>query len=219
MPLESLYLDATPGTQFGFESQINDNDSDKRDHISHWWIETGDPSWNNSSTWGTAVFQNTRSYTTAVKDRNVGPVQYELAQNFPNPFNPTTTIAYGLKNSGKVRLSVFDIMGKEVAVLVDGSQAAGTIRFQFNANNLSTMYLYDCRPDQMFTKKMTLVNNDLRLFLKSFRRPQVSAAGVLMLTPFQKSYLVNTIFSRVAVSKSKNTVAEGRTVGSNRPRK
>ncbi len=158
MPLESLYLETAPGTQIGYETQINDNDSDKRDHISHWWIETGDPSWNNSSTWGTAVFQNTKSYT-AVKEKSVVPTQYDLAQNFPNPFNPTTTIAYGLKNSGKVRLSVFDIMGKEVAVLVDGSQVAGSHQVQFNANNLSTgMYFYKLQTaDQVFTKKMTLV--------------------------------------------------------------
>jgi hypothetical protein len=158
MPLETLYLDTTPGTQFGWETQINDNDSDTRNHISHWWIQTGDPSWNNASTWGTAVFQNSKSIL-AVKEKNVVPSQYELAQNFPNPFNPTTTIAYGLKNSGKVRLSVFDIMGKEVAVLVDGSQAAGSHQVQFNASNLSTgMYFYKLQTaDQVFTKKMTLV--------------------------------------------------------------
>jgi hypothetical protein len=158
MPLESLYLDTAPGTEFGFETQINDNDSDKRDHISHWWIESGDPSWNNASTWGTAIFQNTKNFT-AVKEKSVVPTQYDLSQNFPNPFNPTTTIAYGLKNSGKVRLSVFDIMGKEVAVLVDGAQAAGSHQVLFNASNLSTgMYFYKLQTaNQVFTKKMTLV--------------------------------------------------------------
>jgi hypothetical protein len=157
IPLETLYLETTEGTQIGYETQINDNDSDKRDHTSHWWIPTGDPASQNCSVWGTAVFKNR---LTAVNDKSVAaPSQYELAQNFPNPFNPTTTIAYGLKNSGKVRLSVYDIMGKEVAVLVDGSQAAGSHQVQFNANNLTTgMYFYKLQTaDQVFTKKMTLV--------------------------------------------------------------
>jgi hypothetical protein len=57
MPLESLYIDPTPETQIGIEFQVNDNDTDKRDHISHWWIPEGDPSWNNASTFGTAVLQ------------------------------------------------------------------------------------------------------------------------------------------------------------------
>jgi hypothetical protein len=157
VPLASLYLETADGTPIGYETQINDNDSDKRDHISHWWIPVGDPASQNCSVWGTAVFKNS---LTAVNDKSVAaPSKYELAQNYPNPFNPTTTIAYGLKSSGKVRLSVFDIMGKEVAVLVDGTQAAGSHQIQFNAINLTTgLYFYKLQTaNQVFTKKMTLV--------------------------------------------------------------
>jgi len=159
MPLESLYLDTTPGTPIGYETQVNDNDEAARNHISHWWIESGDPSWNNASTWGNAIFSNTDSYPTAVSSKSVTPNQYELAQNYPNPFNPTTTITYGLKSTGNVRLSVFDILGKEVAVLVDGTQSAGSHDVQFNASSLSTgMYFYKLQTaDQVLTKKMTLV--------------------------------------------------------------
>jgi len=71
------------------------------------------------------------------------PLQVELAQNFPNPFNPTTTIAFRLQTTTDVRLSVHDVLGREIAVLVDGVQPAGTFQAQFDASNLASgMYIY-----------------------------------------------------------------------------
>ena len=52
------------------------------------------------------------------------PATYTLAQNYPNPFNPTTRIAYALPASGRARLAVYDVMGREVAVLVEGVKTA-----------------------------------------------------------------------------------------------
>ncbi|MGE5315813.1 MAG: GLUG motif-containing protein [Acidobacteriota bacterium] len=72
------------------------------------------------------------------------PKEYALAQNYPNPFNPSTTIGYQLPVSGKVKLVVYDILGKEAAVLVDEAQEAGTYRVQFDASRLSTG-VYFCR--------------------------------------------------------------------------
>jgi hypothetical protein len=60
------------------------------------------------------------------------PRQYALAQNFPNPFNPTTTIAYDLKEGGHVSLTVFSLLGHEVAKLVSGYQQAGSYSVPFN---------------------------------------------------------------------------------------
>jgi hypothetical protein len=66
-----------------------------------------------------------------------------LEQNYPNPFNPTTSIAFTLKEAGLVRLSVFDVLGREVAVLMNGNQAAGSYNVSFNASALPTgVYLY-----------------------------------------------------------------------------
>jgi len=67
-----------------------------------------------------------------------------LLQNYPNPFNPTTTIAYVLRRSSDVRLSVLDVLGREVAVLVDGSREAGWHEVQFNASGLASG-AYLCR--------------------------------------------------------------------------
>jgi hypothetical protein len=97
----------------------------------------------------------------AVSDKETDniPVTCNLSQNYPNPFNPTTTIAYALKVNGKVRLSVYDLMGEEVAVLVDGIQSAGNHEAQFSGVNLTSgVYFYKLQAaDQVITRKMMLV--------------------------------------------------------------
>ncbi|MEW6655190.1 MAG: T9SS type A sorting domain-containing protein, partial [Bacteroidota bacterium] len=71
------------------------------------------------------------------------PASYTLQQNYPNPFNPSTTIKFSIPKSGNVRLVVYDILGKEVATLVNNFLNAGQYNFQFNAANLASgIYLY-----------------------------------------------------------------------------
>ena len=69
--------------------------------------------------------------------------EYALHQNYPNPFNPSTSITFDLVESGSVSLKVFDIMGREVAVLVNGSRDAGRHTVAFDATSLpSALYIY-----------------------------------------------------------------------------
>ncbi len=84
---------------------------------------------------------------------------YHLAQNFPNPFNPTTKIEYNLIKSGLVTLKVFDILGREVATLVNEVQTTGVKEVEFNAANLpSGIYFYTINTGGFTdTKKMILV--------------------------------------------------------------
>ena len=75
---------------------------------------------------------------------NQVPAEFNLYQNYPNPFNPGTTIAFDLAKASTVKLVVYDILGNEVAVLINNlSFPAGNFEFTFNASNLSSgVYLY-----------------------------------------------------------------------------
>jgi hypothetical protein len=89
------------------------------------------------------------------------PTGFVLSQNYPNPFNPTTKIQYFVPiESGPVTLKVYDLLGREVATLVDNEQKpAGIYEVKFNARNLpSGMYIYRLQgQDVSLTKKMILI--------------------------------------------------------------
>jgi predicted outer membrane repeat protein len=74
---------------------------------------------------------------------NVIPKEFSLSQNYPNPFNPSTTIKYGLKTDSNVRLTIYNIIGQEVATLVNQKQQAGNYSVNFDASNLASgAYIY-----------------------------------------------------------------------------
>lgn len=74
---------------------------------------------------------------------NTTPDTYVLSQNYPNPFNPTTTIQYQVPQGSNVKIVIYDALGRQVAVLVDGFQSAGTYSTNFNASNFASgVYFY-----------------------------------------------------------------------------
>ena len=95
----------------------------------------------------------------AIESAEAVPDKYDLAQNYPNPFNPTTTIHYDLPEAASVVLKVYDILGKEVATLVNDSQEAGAYDVQFDAAKLSTgVYFYTIRAGEFsMTRKMMVI--------------------------------------------------------------
>lgn len=90
---------------------------------------------------------------------DVIPESYSLAQNYPNPFNPATTIRYAIPAEQFVTLKVYNVIGQEVATIVEGVQSAGTYSAQFDASKLATgLYVYRLTAGNFVqTKKMMLV--------------------------------------------------------------
>ena len=93
------------------------------------------------------------------EDFGVVPVAFELSQNYPNPFNPSTEIKFTLTKSGFTTLKVYDMLGREVATLVNENLGVGAFKATFDASNLTSgTYLYRLTANgQSISKKMMLV--------------------------------------------------------------
>ncbi|RPH97971.1 MAG: T9SS C-terminal target domain-containing protein [Calditrichaeota bacterium] len=111
----------------------------------------------------TAVFSGIlwKTKPTAVEEQitDVLPTAFELQQNYPNPFNPTTTIEFALPTDSKVKLTVFDVLGREVSALIDGRMEAGLHHVTFDAAQYASgVYFYRLQAgDQLAQKKMILI--------------------------------------------------------------
>jgi hypothetical protein len=105
--------------------------------------------------------QNLYDIQTDVKENEKIPDKFELLQNYPNPFNPATNISYTLHSSSHTTLKVYDLLGREVATLVDAFQPAGRYSVQLSAGNYqlsSGVYFYRLvAGEHSFTKKMLLI--------------------------------------------------------------
>jgi len=97
--------------------------------------------------------------TPVVEQPNEIPSDYYLAQNYPNPFNPVTTIEFGLPEESQVKLSVYNIIGQEIKVLLNGELKAGRYKVNFDAGELSSgIYFYMLKAnDRIFKRKMVLI--------------------------------------------------------------
>jgi len=93
------------------------------------------------------------------KEENILPSEYGLSQNYPNPFNPTTTIKYNIYETSFVSLKVYNVLGKEVSILVKEEKSIGTHTIEFDATGLpSGIYFYRLEAgDINITKKMILL--------------------------------------------------------------
>ena len=87
------------------------------------------------------------------------PTSYILEQNYPNPFNPATTISYSIPKESRVSLKIYDVMGREIAELMTGRQAAGSYNVEFDASSLASgTYFYKLTAEDFISvKKMVLL--------------------------------------------------------------
>jgi len=100
-------------------------------------------------------------YTTSIEEIKLDliPKHFELFQNYPNPFNPSTLIKYSVPENGFVKLSVYNLVGEEVKLLISGQVDAGFYEIEFDATSLpSGIYFYKLQAgNYVETKKMVLL--------------------------------------------------------------
>jgi hypothetical protein len=109
-------------------------------------------------THGRGVWETKLSLVGVIHHNNNIPFSYTLEQNYPNPFNPITIIRYSVKDAGFVKLSVYDVLGREVEQLVNTFQQAGSYTVQVDGSKLSSgVYLYKLQTEKYSeTRKMIL---------------------------------------------------------------
>ena len=102
-------------------------------------------------TYGTLVFVEDESLLI--------PSEFNLSQNYPNPFNPSTIIAYSIPQRSNVSLKIYDVLGKEIATLIDEQKEAGLYEIKFDASKLSSgVYIYSIQAgDFLESRKMILI--------------------------------------------------------------
>jgi len=100
-----------------------------------------------------------RGAATLVGEINHEPIHFYLAQNYPNPFNPSTTIHFSIPKSGNVKVKVYDVLGNEVASLIDEYKEAGRYKVTYDASGLSSgVYFYNLQSGSFAqTKKLQLI--------------------------------------------------------------
>jgi len=172
------------GDDIGFAISIHDNDNgaSTRDNSIEWAAQLLDNVWNSCTNMGyielldnhkmkyipeslrdpSIVNSNPDMYipkSSAVAEKSNVVKNFNLSQNYPNPFNPVTSISYSLEKLSDVKISVYDPLGREVEILVNGMKPAGTNTVYFDGSNLNSgVYFYQLKAGAFIqTKKMVLL--------------------------------------------------------------
>ena len=163
----SAYVFKRTGTSWVQEAKLLPSDGTTEDHFglstsisSDYAVVGAYADDDNGSSSGSVYLYTGFAAAVAVENEEVDlPVEFVLSQNYPNPFNPETKIWYSLPHSGDVNLIIYNILGKEVARLVDGFQTAGKYNSIWNASNFASgIYFFRLQAgDFVQTKKMALL--------------------------------------------------------------
>lgn len=144
--------------EFGFEisNADRDNDVQGRSHVRHWWTSDGN-TWQYANLFGTAIL--TQGGGVAVEKDPSLITSYSLDQNYPNPFNPSTSISYSVPKTEKVKLTVYNVLGHQVAQLVNDEKPAGNYTVKFDGSNLASgIYFYKLEAgSNLLVKKMVFL--------------------------------------------------------------
>lgn len=113
--------------------------------------------WRNADYFGTAVLADDLS--TGINSSETNPVQFKLLQNYPNPFNPSTVISYHVPMLSDVTLKIYDVLGREISILVNEEKKVGSYEVNFDGSNLTSgIYFYILSVGEFYdTNKMMLL--------------------------------------------------------------
>lgn len=105
------------------------------------------------------AYENSNGILVSINEEPFSVDKFELFQNYPNPFNPSTKIKYSLPEDSYVELKLFDVLGREVAMIVNNEQDQGFYEVEFNASQLASgVYLYKIQAGKYIkTRKMILM--------------------------------------------------------------
>jgi hypothetical protein len=110
------------------------------------------------TTFGGIIAVRQLSLVLAIEPETDLPESFELRQNYPNPFNPYTTITYTVPRAQEVTILVYDVLGREVASLVNGRKSAGEHRVTFDASGLSSgVYVYRMQTERFAQSKKLMI--------------------------------------------------------------
>jgi hypothetical protein len=159
---DASYPESNPTTLTGSHNWSNaaENDNDENTliiediFIANKFMQEFKKRYNESGGTGTFVIP-----ITDVADYGIKEMKYQLFQNYPNPFNPTTTIKFEIPKQQHIRVSVYDILGREVKVLFDDVALPGIMAIDFDGQNLASgMYIYQLKADNYtVSRKMMLL--------------------------------------------------------------
>ena len=147
------------GYRLPIDFAFNDRDNTpNREGILTYSPYNEDQSWRDVSRWLYTWIGN-KWEPTSVEREDVVVKDYQLYQNYPNPFNPTTEIQFALPKNDYVTLKVYDVLGKEIATLIEGELQSGLYKVNFDASKLTSGVYYYRLTGSSFsqTKKMMLV--------------------------------------------------------------
>jgi hypothetical protein len=148
---------AEEGMRVIFEPTWHDNDGSYEGNIVLSSLNN-DNAWQTTNVWShTYIGRYDGNILSA--DEDIVATRFELKANYPNPFNPTTTIEYSIGMAGQTRLMVYDIMGREIAMLVNEYRPMGTHKIVWNASSMpSGIYFYRLETSSFTrTQKMVLM--------------------------------------------------------------
>ena len=148
---------AKEGMRIIFEPTWHDNDGSYEGNIVL-SSANNDNAWQTTHVWShTYIGRYDGNILSA--DEDIVATRFELKANYPNPFNPTTTIEYSIGMAGQTRLMVYDIMGREIAMLVNEYRPMGTHKIVWNASSMpSGIYFYRLETSSFTrTQKMVLM--------------------------------------------------------------